>query len=164
MDSPTYPEWVAHHMSTRALLRAIEYCDACFLGNVDLDMAASEGGLSPRHFRRQFRRVTGETPQAYLLRLRLEHAAHILIFSNRTAVQVAVDCVFESREGFVRAFTRQFGRTPEQFRGWGRRMFQKRAARAGRPGAEQSMSVEIREGPPRRVADLRCRGELLAIL
>jgi AraC family transcriptional regulator len=46
----------------------------CLTENLTLDQLSMETQLSPWHFLRAFRQVFGETPHAYLTRLRLARA------------------------------------------------------------------------------------------
>jgi AraC family transcriptional regulator len=84
--------------------------------DVSLDALAARAGWSPFHFHRAFRRVVGETPKQYMLRLRLERAAARLATGSDPAVRIAGDAGFASHEVFTRAFRRQFGLTPSAYR------------------------------------------------
>src|SRR6185503_17259861 len=95
------------------LLRAIRHrLDA----NVSLDALAERAGWSPFHLHRAFRRMVGETPKQYTLRLRLEGAAARLLASDDSVLNVALAAGFTSHEVFTRAFRRHFGRTPAAYR------------------------------------------------
>ena len=73
-------------------------------------------GLSPRQLERVFARTVGETPRAYLRRLRLERAAVQLRKSRGSILAVAIDAGFESHEAFTRAFRQRFGHSPVAYR------------------------------------------------
>ena len=73
-------------------------------------------GWSPFHLHRAFRRIVGETPKQYTLRLRLEGAAARMLASDDSIVDVALAAGFNSHEVFTRAFRRHFGRTPAEYR------------------------------------------------
>jgi AraC family transcriptional regulator len=80
----------------------------------DLRLAAlaARSRLSAFHLHRMFSAVAGETPKEYTLRLRLSRGAALLLTSDRSVLDIALDCGFKSHEGFTRAFARQFGMTP----------------------------------------------------
>jgi AraC family transcriptional regulator len=84
--------------------------------DVSLDALAARAGWSPFHFHRAFRKVVGETPKQYILRLRLERAAARLATGSDPVVSIAADAGFASHEVFTRAFRRQFGLTPSAYR------------------------------------------------
>ncbi len=83
---------------------------------ITLRMLANAAGYSPWHAERVFKEVTGETPFAYLRAARLAGAAAQLRDTEAKVVDVAFDFVFDSHEGFTRAFSKHFGLTPQQFR------------------------------------------------
>jgi len=72
-------------------------------------------GYSMWHAARRFEEVTGYTPFSYLRKRRLSAAARLLAAGGSRVVDVAFDFVFDSHEGFTRAFSRQFGLTPAGF-------------------------------------------------
>lgn len=78
---------------------------------------ADIAGFSPHHFHRIFRHVTGETPKAYLRRLRLERAVSRMKVSPDNVLQIALEAGFKTHETFTRAFARRFGINPSEFRG-----------------------------------------------
>jgi len=54
-------------------------------------------------------------PFAYIQELRLSRAAIKLRDDNAKIIDVAFDFVFDSHEGFTRAFYKQFGMTPQYY-------------------------------------------------
>jgi AraC family transcriptional regulator len=76
---------------------------------------ASAAGYSPWHSNRIFKELTGKTPFEYIRKLRLSRAAIKLRDEEVKIVDVAFDFVFDSHEGFTRAFSKQFGMTPKYY-------------------------------------------------
>ncbi|HEX8217470.1 MAG TPA: helix-turn-helix domain-containing protein [Allosphingosinicella sp.] len=87
---------------------------------LSLDTLASLAGLSPHHFHRRFRAAFGETPAAYVQRLRLERAAWRLQLHSDSILAIAIDCGFNDHETFSRAFRRRYGLAPRDYRRTGR--------------------------------------------
>jgi AraC-like DNA-binding protein len=79
---------------------------------ITLHMLAEAAGYSPWHAARMFKVLTGRSPFDYIRTLRLSRAAVRLREEEVKVVDVAFDFLFDSHEGFTRAFTRQFGITP----------------------------------------------------
>ncbi|MDD4450441.1 MAG: helix-turn-helix domain-containing protein, partial [Sphaerochaeta sp.] len=77
---------------------------------------ASAAAYSPWHADRLFKDATGCAPFSYIRSRRLAAAAHALGTSDRSIIDVAFEFVFDSHEGFTRAFTKQFGMNPSAFR------------------------------------------------
>jgi AraC family transcriptional regulator len=102
--------------SERDILQLLSDLNRHLDDDLSLDALAAHAGWSPFHFHRAFRRVVGETPKQYVLRLRLERAASRLAGSGETVVKVAAAAGFSSHEVFSRAFRRRFGMTPARYR------------------------------------------------
>ncbi len=68
------------------------------------------------HFCREFHRVLGVAPGAYLNRLRLEKAACLLQGTGLSVAEVSERCGFSAPSYFIRAFSRRFGISPGVFR------------------------------------------------
>jgi AraC family transcriptional regulator len=84
--------------------------------SADLSALARLAGLSPYHFHRVFRGMTGETPLELLRRIRLERAATALRDTGKPITRIAFDAGFETHEAFTRAFGTAFGVAPSAFR------------------------------------------------
>ncbi|MFA5056200.1 MAG: AraC family transcriptional regulator [Dehalococcoidia bacterium] len=82
---------------------------------ITLHDLAEAAGYSPWHAARVFKELTGKTPFDYVRELRLARAAEKLRDEDIKIVDVAFDFVFESHEGFTRAFSRHFGMSPRRF-------------------------------------------------
>jgi AraC family transcriptional regulator len=82
---------------------------------ITLHRLASEAGYSPWHAAKIFKTLTGKTPFEYIRAMRLSRAAMRLRDEDVRIVDVAFDFVFDSHEGFTRAFSKQFGLTPQRF-------------------------------------------------
>jgi transcriptional regulator GlxA family with amidase domain len=83
----------------------------------DASMAAlaARAGLSPRHFARLFRLEIGLTPSAWVETVRIDAARRMLEAGERPK-QAAADCGFGDIDTFRRAFQRQVGVTPAEYR------------------------------------------------
>lgn len=82
---------------------------------ITLNDIAKEVGYSKYHVTRIFKEETGVTLFEYIRRERLLACAHALRSNKRKVIDIALDFVFDSHEGFTRAFTNGFGITPKKF-------------------------------------------------
>jgi AraC family transcriptional regulator len=82
---------------------------------ITLHMLAQTAGYSPWHAAKVFKALTGKSPFEYMRLLRLSQAAMKLRENEAKVVDVAFDYVFDSHEGFTRAFSKQFGVTPRDY-------------------------------------------------
>jgi AraC-like DNA-binding protein len=81
-----------------------------------LDELASAAGTSRSVLAERFARFLGEPPLTYLARWRLQLAARELHTSRSTILEVASDVGYESETAFNRAFKRELGLPPAQYR------------------------------------------------
>lgn len=77
---------------------------------------AHEVALSRTVLAARFRHLLGEPPMAYLGRWRMRLGARALATSTRSVAQVASDVGYESEAAFSRAFKREYGLPPVQYR------------------------------------------------
>jgi AraC family transcriptional regulator len=106
-------------MNSRERKKAVEtalWLEANAAEPVGLEHAARYAGLSPFHFLRLFSKVTGVTPDQYLVRTRLRRAARLLSQEDMPITELALDCGFADLSNFVRTFRRASGMSPGKFR------------------------------------------------
>jgi len=72
--------------------------------------------ISKRSFLDRFTRAVGRSPREELQCIRLSLARGRLLTSDHTVMHVALDCGFSDADSMVRAFKKQYGLTPSQFR------------------------------------------------
>jgi transcriptional regulator GlxA family with amidase domain len=72
--------------------------------------------MSVRAFERKFHSSFHLTPQKYLRKLRLRIAARALVYTKQSLATVALTSGFVDQSHFSRAFRKQFGRTPKDYR------------------------------------------------
>jgi len=73
-------------------------------------------GISRSALVERFSRYLGEPPMTYLTRWRLQLAAESLKQTSRGVADIAADIGYESEAAFSRAFKREFGQPPGQYR------------------------------------------------
>ncbi|MEI8216012.1 MAG: AraC family transcriptional regulator [Eubacteriales bacterium] len=100
-----------------AVQRMQDYINENINSAITLSDLAKSAGYSQWHSARIFKELTGKSPFEYLRALRLSKAALQLRDNPKKIIDVAFDFVFDSHEGFTRAFTKQFGVSPKKYRG-----------------------------------------------
>lgn len=84
---------------------------------ISLEDMAAEAAFSKYHFHRIFSAIVGESPAAYVQRLRLDKAANLLETHLAMPVsEVALECGFATPSAFARDFKARFRMTPRAFR------------------------------------------------
>ena len=101
--------------NVNAVQRMQSYIEAHIHEPITLRMLAEAAGYSPWHAARIFKALTGKSPFEYIRAVRLSRAAIRLREPEVKIVDVAFDFVFDSHEGFTRAFSKAFGVTPHRY-------------------------------------------------
>lgn len=101
----------------RAVQRMQVYIDEHIHEMISLKKLADTADYSPWHADRIFKELTGRSPFEYIRACRLSKAAINLRDGNSKAkiIDVALDYLFDSHEGFTRAFSKQFGVAPKSY-------------------------------------------------
>jgi len=76
---------------------------------------AKAAGYSQYHAARVFKTATGLSPFEFVRHERLTASAYALRASHCKVIDVALDFVFDSHEGFTRAFSNAFGISPKKY-------------------------------------------------
>jgi transcriptional regulator GlxA family with amidase domain len=84
--------------------------------NLSLEILAAKACLCPRHFTRRFKQEFGTSPAAFVERLRIDEACHRLSIRDNNVEDIAVSVGFKSAATFRRAFQRQLGINPNDYR------------------------------------------------
>ena len=106
-------------MDKTSQIEAVKKVQKYIEGNLDkkmsLYMIAENCGYSPWYISRLFKEYTGKTIFEYLRAIRLSKAALKLRDTNTQVVDVALEFIFDTHEGFTRAFAKEFGINPKKY-------------------------------------------------
>jgi transcriptional regulator GlxA family with amidase domain len=100
----------------REVLRAQEWMEDHFKENIGVDEAAVHAGLSPRHFKRRFKRATNENPLSYLQLIRLEAAKNKLETTLDNMEEITRQVGYEDSSTFRRLFKKYTSLSPREYR------------------------------------------------
>lgn len=94
--------------------RAEEFIAGNWNKPIDIEGVATASGVSARTILRYFHEKYGETPRAYLRRIRLDKAHQMLLAVGETdsVVAIALKCGFSSLGHFAESYRRRFGELP----------------------------------------------------
>jgi AraC-like DNA-binding protein len=84
--------------------------------NVNIEKLASEMNVGYSYFRQMFRKYTGISPTQYHLSLRIQKAKDLLVSTDYSFKEIAIDLGFESYFYFSRIFKDKTGKSPMEFR------------------------------------------------
>ncbi len=97
--------------------RAIQYIAAHYAENVTLAALSEEVSLSPNYFSTVFKQAMGKGYREYLTEIRLKEACHLLTETDQSMTDIAFAVGFSDQSTFCKAFRREYGVTPGQYRG-----------------------------------------------
>jgi AraC family transcriptional regulator len=84
--------------------------------NISLSEMAAVAYMSPYHFNRTFRQVTGLPPRRFLSKLRVEAATRMLLNTDSSVTDICMDVGYTSLGTFVRRFSGVLGISPSKLR------------------------------------------------
>jgi AraC family transcriptional regulator len=102
---------------TSRINKVFDYMESNLEKSMTLDELAAVAHFSKFHFNRIFRSMVGETPFQFLLRLRLEKAASMLLSNQKEGIsEIAYRCGFSDISIFSRCFKHYFNISASQYR------------------------------------------------
>ena len=100
----------------RRIYQAKDYIHANLSNPFSLSETAKFAALSPFHFLRSFKIITGETPLAYSQRLRIERAKWLLCRTRLPISEIAHQVGYESLASFSTLFRQHSQVSPTEYR------------------------------------------------
>ncbi len=100
----------------RRIRRAVELMHAQLERDLSLKEIAAASFLSPFHFARLFKKLTGASPHAYLATLRNKRAQLLLAETDHSITEISSRVGYASASHFTKAFRQSTGLTPREFR------------------------------------------------
>lgn len=103
----------AHHEAVERVISMMhEHLDE----SLTLQEMSKIAYISPYHFNRIFRQITGIPPNQFFYALRLETAKRLLLTTDTNVTDVCFDVGYNSLGTFIRRFTGLVGVSPSRFR------------------------------------------------
>lgn len=84
--------------------------------NLSVRNLADKIPMSVSHFNRVFKKYTGDSPYAYVMKMRIKKAEYLLRSTELTITAVAYETGFNSEANFIYVFTKNVGVSPGKFR------------------------------------------------
>lgn len=108
MLSPVFgPAWIRD---------ALLYIDGHYTEDIGLSDLSKRAAVSPAHFSRVFKQLTGMNVTGFIVAKRIVKAKELLLASDRNVAVIASECGFENMPHFHRLFKRLAGQTPAAYR------------------------------------------------
>jgi AraC family transcriptional regulator len=98
------------------LRRVIDFVEANLGHTIRMSDVAAKAGLSTSYFFHAFRSTVGESPYAYVVRRRIERAQELMLRTEKTLSEIALDCGLSDQAHLTRRFKRIAGMSPGAWR------------------------------------------------
>ena len=98
------------------MLRVIEYIETEYRENINLSDLAELAGYSLSRFKTKFKATTGITPANYIRFKKLEYAKHLLVTTDKTVTDIAMDAGFSSSNYFCTVMKNLTSYSPSEYR------------------------------------------------
>lgn len=96
--------------------KVILYIQEHFEQQIEVKILAEMVNLSLSQFERNFKKLFNMTPLKFINKVRIDNSCEMLISSNATLSEIALDCGFYDHSYFTKIFKNQMGLTPIQYR------------------------------------------------
>jgi AraC-type DNA-binding domain-containing proteins len=97
------------------IFRSVEYIQNNINNNLTVDECSKVALLAKPYYSKMFSFYIGETPMKYIQKQKLLYSAKCL-FGSKKIVDIAMDPGYQSHEAFTRAFKKEFGMSPTEYR------------------------------------------------
>ncbi|MCS7060658.1 MAG: helix-turn-helix domain-containing protein [Anaerolineae bacterium] len=96
--------------------KAIQYMQEHLHEDLSRDEVARVACLSPSHFSRVVKHTFGQSFTDLLTHMRVDRAKELLIRSEKSLIQICLECGFNDQSYFTKVFQKVTGYTPGEFR------------------------------------------------
>jgi len=106
----------AHEHGDKQILRIQKIMEEQYTRNFDYNTLARRYGMGRRTLERHFKKATGETPLAYLQRVRIEHAKQLLESGNASIDEICSQVGYMDNSFFRKLFIKYTSLRPSEYR------------------------------------------------
>lgn len=106
----------SHQTDDPLIQRAVQYLEKNVSDNINMQTLAEKLGIIPSQFTRRFKELTGKTPVDFRTDLRLRKVRKLLLETDRTIDDIAVQCGYQNGFYLSRVFSKKMNISPSSFR------------------------------------------------
>lgn len=98
------------------VVTVLDYIESNLTEKLDLETIANAVHYSKYHLHRVFIDIVDMTIHDYVLRRKLTESAKLLVFSNKSIIEIALIAGYESQQAFTTVFKFMYKKSPMQYR------------------------------------------------
>ena len=106
----------ASHRSTAEIVRVQNYIQEHYAEDISLKTLAEVACVSPHYFSAYFKAETGQNYKAYLTRVRMEQALHLVLDTDMKTYEIAQQVGYNNGRRFADAFRAAYQLSPMDYR------------------------------------------------
>jgi len=115
-SAPAFPQAVRGGLAPWQIRKVTSHIEANLDQPIRNEDLAALVRLNPSHFGRSFRNSFGEPPHEYVIRRRVERAQGLMLSTDATLSEIALDCGLADQSHLTRLFRRMAGESPRAWR------------------------------------------------
>lgn len=115
-EIPTPIQSEAKAANLNLIRSALEYIEEHYSEPITMQQLAKESNVNYYYFSRLFQQYTNQGFRDYLMKFRINKAVRMLLQTNESVTNIAIDCGFETISYFIKKFQEEMGVTPKNFR------------------------------------------------
>ncbi|WP_339286536.1 AraC family transcriptional regulator [Paenibacillus sp. FSL E2-0201] len=100
----------------KVMQEVLEYLDVNYMHSITLADAARQANMSLFYFSRFFKSISGMSYIVYLSNIRVNQAEQLLLTTDKSILEIALECGFTNIRTFNRVFKQIKQRTPSELR------------------------------------------------
>ena len=114
--TPTDKQPINPLQCQKGILQVASYMNQHYTENLPIETLSEMCGISKNYFISSFKKVIGETPHNYLIKLRISKARILLETTDESIQEIASQCGFQKANTFSSLFKSITGSTPTEYR------------------------------------------------
>lgn len=105
-----------YNIENKYILTVVQHIEGNFHTDLSIDALTQLVPLSRRNLELKFKKELGTTIYQFLLKCRVDHFAKLLVNTDRSLFDIALECGFNDSKNISRVFKRIKGITPTEYR------------------------------------------------
>ncbi len=98
----------------KRLDEVMNYIDTHYMEKLTMEEVAAVANMSPGHFSKLFHKIMGQRYIDYIIQKRIQKANELLETTERTVVDIAMECGFHNTANFYRTYRKFYKKAPRE--------------------------------------------------